>query len=545
MSTNPLFSVTVADLAVERDGRRVLDGIDVTFTASSRVAVIGRNGVGKSTFFDALVGRVPPTRGSIRVTPTATTIGVLRQELDSGGAETVGALVRRATGVAAAEDALTLAAQALADDRPGAADAYDVALDRWGRLGVADFDHRLAGHLVDVGLEPQVLDLAPDALSGGQAARVGLLSVRLSSFDLTLLDEPTNGLDGAGLAELERWIAEHRGGLAVVSHDRAFLQRVATSVLELDEHHRTGTLYNGTWDDYERERRDARARAQDLHDRAVAERDRLRARAQRQREWVDRGVSRATKRPPDGDKNIRNRKLARADKLAAKATRTEQAAQRIDVSAAPWEGWDLRFEIATAERSATVAASWTRVVLERGDWRVGPFDLSVEWAERVALSGPNGSGKSTLLDAVLGRIRPTSGHARLGSGVIVGELDQRRSRLATSTTTLLRTVQDETGLAATDARSVLAKFGLDAADVERPASSLSPGERTRAQLATFQARQVNLLVLDEPTNHLDLPAIEQLEAALASYRGTLLVVTHDERLRKNLAVDRTVAVGSG
>lgn len=545
MPTTPIFSVTVADLVVERDGRRVLDGIDVTFTAVSRVAVIGRNGVGKSTLFDALVGRIEPVRGSIRTTPALTTIGVLRQELEHRDGDTVRSLVRRATGVTAADDALTDAAQALADDTPGADDAYDLALARWDRLGAADFDTRLAGHLVDVGLGERILDLAPGALSGGQAARVGLLATRLSSFDLTLLDEPTNGLDGDGLTALERWIADHRGGLAVVSHDRAFLQRVATSVLELDEHHRTATLYNGTWDDYERERRDARARAQDLHDRAVAERDRMRARAQRQREWADQGVSRATKRPPDGDKNIRNRKLARADKLAAKARRTERAAQSIDVAAAPWEGWDLRFEIAAAERSATIAATWSDVVVERGEWRTGPFDLTVEWSERVALAGPNGSGKSTLLDTLLGRIQPVSGEARLGAGVVVGELDQRRSGLATATTSLLRAVQDETGLTAVDARSVLAKFGLAASDVERPASSLSPGERTRAQLATFQARGVNLLVLDEPTNHLDLPAIEQLEAALSSYRGTLLLVTHDERLRTSVAVDRTVTVGPG
>ena len=536
--SNSPFSVNVTDVTIDRDGRRVIEHVTVTIDRHTRLAVVGPNGVGKSTFFAALAGDLPASRGSIRTAPPGTTIGVLGQELETAD-PSVRSWLRRRTGVGAAEDELTAAAQALADDTPGAADRYDRALGRWTRIGAADFDPRVEALAPELGVDARLLDRAPGALSGGQASRVGLLAIELSAFDLTLLDEPTNGLDAEGLAILDRWIERRQGGLAVISHDRAFLERVATAVLEFDEHSASGTVFHGGWAGFVEERERERARRRDAHDRAVAERDRLRVRAQRQREWADRGVQRENKRPRDGDKNIRRRELARTDKLVAGARRVGQAADRIEVPDAPFEGWDLRFDIAEAGRSATTAATWDGVIVERGDWSVGPFDLELRWGDRVALSGPNGSGKSTLIDALVGEVTPSAGRVRLGSGVVVGRLDQRRSGFVEQKP-LLTAFQDTTGLTATDARSVLAKFGLGADDVERVASTLSPGERTRAQLAAFQAAGVNLLILDEPTNHLDLPAIEQLESAVNGYRGTLLVVTHDQRFREAIAIDETV-----
>ncbi|HEX6310993.1 MAG TPA: ATP-binding cassette domain-containing protein, partial [Acidimicrobiia bacterium] len=171
-------------------------------------------------------------------------------------------------------------------------------------------------------------------------------------------------------------------------------------------------------------------------------------------------------------------------------------------------------------------------------------DLEVTWGERIALTGPNGAGKTTLLLALLGHIALTAGEQRIGPSVVVGEMDQARSRFE-SDASLLDVFVGATGVPVGDARSLLAKFGLGAAHVLRAARTLSPGERTRAVLAQYSAQGVNLLVLDEPTNHLDVPAIEQLEAALDSYDGTLLVVTHDRRLLEALRLTRTVAVAAG
>jgi ATPase subunit of ABC transporter with duplicated ATPase domains len=221
----------------------------------------------------------------------------------------------------------------------------------------------------------------------------------------------------------------------------------------------------------------------------------------------------------------------------------------MDVVEKPWEPWDLRLEIAPAARSGAVVARLDGAVVERGTFTLGPVDLEIGWADRVAILGPNGSGKSTLLGALLGRIPLDAGTSYLGPGVEIGEIDQGRLRLDAATPLIDAFVPaagwDTVAGGATEARTLLAKFGLGASHVSRSTASLSPGERTRATLALLQARGTNCLVLDEPTNHLDLPAIEQLEVAIEAFEGTVLLVTHDRELLDAVTVDRTIRVDAG
>jgi len=200
--------------------------------------------------------------------------------------------------------------------------------------------------------------------------------------------------------------------------------------------------------------------------------------------------------------------------------------------------------VASPGRTGDVVARLEGVVVERGDFTLGPIDLLVGTGERVALVGANGSGKTTLLDVLLGRIEPATGRVTLGPSVVIGEVEQARDRLAGSTT-VLRAVQDATAMNASDVRTLLAKFGLVADHVTRPAATLSPGERTRASLALLMANGANVLVLDEPTNHLDLPAIEQLEAALEGFDGTVVLVTHDRSLLERVRLTRRIELVDG
>jgi ATPase subunit of ABC transporter with duplicated ATPase domains len=271
----------------------------------------------------------------------------------------------------------------------------------------------------------------------------------------------------------------------------------------------------------------------------------LKARAAEQRAWMDKGVRNARRKATDNDKFVRNFRAESSEKQAAKVRQTERLIERIEEVAEPRKEWQLRMEIAAAPRSGSVVATMRAAVVRRGPFTLGPVDLQIDWRDRVAITGPNGSGKTTLLGALLGRVPLDEGHASLGSGVVVGEVDQAR-RLFDGRTSLV----DEFGhllpqLPPADARTLLAKFGLRSAHVLRPTASLSPGERTRAALALLQARGVNLLILDEPTNHLDLPAIEQLESALASYAGTLLLVTHDRRMLEAVHTTRRFDVTQG
>ncbi|MDA8292537.1 MAG: ABC-F family ATP-binding cassette domain-containing protein [Actinomycetota bacterium] len=534
-------TLVAAGVRVERGDEIVLDGVSLTVGPRSRIGVVGPNGVGKSTLLAVLAGVVVPDAGTVVRLPPGATVGLLAQEHERREGESVRERLRRAAGADEAERELHESAAALGSGAEGADERYTVALERWSALRVDTLESRVASVAEELGLGTATLDLPTEALSGGQAARVALGSILVGRFDVTLLDEPTNDLDFDGIERLERFVSSRPGGVVVVSHDRSFLDRTVTSVLEIDAHDRSARLYEGGWSAYLAERATARRHAAESYESYEQRRSDLLARARREREWATSGATRQKRAARDGDRVQRGFRMNRTEKLASRARMTERALERLESVDKPWEGWELRFVIADAPRSGAVALRLEGAVVERGAFRIGPVDLEVAWAERVVLAGPNGSGKSTLLLAMLGHLPLLAGRRTIGPSVVVGELGQSRDAYAGGASLVDAFVQ-VTGLDLSDARSLLAKFGLGASHVARPVCSLSPGERTRAELAGFQAAGVNLLVLDEPTNHLDLPAIEQLEEALTSYRGTLVLVSHDRRLLESVDVDRVVDV---
>ncbi|MFD5498029.1 ABC-F family ATP-binding cassette domain-containing protein [Streptomyces sp. NPDC127091] len=538
-------TLVAKNLSAGHGDRSLFSGLDLVVAPGDVIGRVGANGAGKSTLLRLLAGLSAPERGELRLSPPTATVGHLPQEPERRPGETVGEFLARRTGVAEAQRTMDETTQALVDGAPGADDAYADALERWLGLGGADLEERAEEVTASLGLT-----VGPDhlmtALSGGQAARVGLASLLLSRYDVFLLDEPTNDLDLDGLERLERFVSGLRAGTVVVSHDREFLTRTVTKVLELDLAQRQINLYGGGYAAYLEEREMARRHARDEYEEYADKRSALQDRAQMQRSWMDKGVKNARRKAGgDNDKIGRKFRSEASEKQAAKARQTQRMIERLDVVEEPRKEWELRMEIAAAPRSGAVVATLRDAEVRRGDFVLGPVSLQVDWADRVAVTGANGAGKSTLLAALLGRVPLDAGHAVLGSGVLLGEVDQARA-LFHGTDTLLdafRAGVPETEPA--EIRTLLAKFGLKADQVMRPAVTLSPGERTRAALALLQGRGVNLLVLDEPTNHLDLPAIEQLESALDSYEGTLLLVTHDRRMLDAVHVTRRLEVADG
>ena len=524
-----------------RGERTILRDVSLTVAPGTCLGVVGANGVGKSTLLRILAGLELADAGVVGISPPDATVGYLAQEPDRNEAESVRQKLHRVTGVADAEEQLQSAADALGRGDPGASDHYATALQRWQALGAPDVDARVEAVLDDLGLARELAELPTAVLSGGQAARVELAAVLVARFDIVLLDEPTNDLDFDGLARLERFVAERRGGLAVVSHDRSFLANTVTAVLEIDEHDHGARQYNGGWAAYLEERATARRHAQEAYADYQARRRQLLDRSRRERQWATTGVARERRRA-DNDKAQRDFRLNRTEQLASRARRTERALERLDVVDKPWEGWDLQFTIASAPRAGRVVARLDQAVVRRGTFSLGPLDLEIGWGERLRIAGRNGSGKTTLVGALLGHFELASGQRYVGPGVVAGQLGQDRQALSGSAS-LLDAFIARTGLDVTSARSLLAKFGLGAHVVTSPGRSLSPGERTRSELAVFQASGVNLLVLDEPTNHLDLPAVEQLEEALSGYPGTLVLVTHDRSMLETVDVTRTFDLG--
>jgi ATPase subunit of ABC transporter with duplicated ATPase domains len=528
--------------------RTIFSALDLTVSPGDVVGLVGANGAGKSTLLRILAGRTAPDTGTVELAPPTATVGYLPQEPAPRPGETVAGFLARRTGVGAAQAELDAATAALGEGEAGADERYADALERWLALGGADLEERVPAVAEDLGLA--LADGTPmTALSGGQAARVNLAALLLARFDLFLLDEPTNDLDLAGLERLERFVRGLRAPTVLVSHDREFLARTVTEVVELDLAQQQVARYGGGYEAYLVEREVARRHAREAYDEYADKREALTSRMHEQRNWLEHGVRNARRKgaKADSDKNARKFRAEATEKQASKVSQTQRRIERLEVVEEPRKEWELRMAIAAAPRSGTVVASLSGAVVWRGPFRLGPVTLQLDYGDRVAVTGANGAGKTTLLALLLGRLAPDAGSASLGSGVVVGEVDQAREVLS-SGTSLLDAFSREPEVdrwPTAEVRTLLAKFGLGAEHVHRSADSLSPGERTRAALALLQARGVNLLVLDEPTNHLDLPAIEQLESALAAYEGTLLLVTHDRRMLAAVSTTRHWHVEAG
>ncbi|MEI6623778.1 MAG: ABC-F family ATP-binding cassette domain-containing protein [Actinomycetes bacterium] len=531
-------------VAARQGDRELFRGLDLVVAPGDVVGLVGPNGSGKSTLLQILAGVRAPDAGSVRLTPTAAHIGYLAQELDQVDGESIRAQLSRRTGVHAAQTTFDAASNALADGLRSSAENYCAALESWLNLGAADFDERLAQVIDQIGLDAELDDQVAE-LSGGQSARVGLAALLLSRYDAYLLDEPTNDLDDDGLLLLEEFIDDLNAPVVVVSHDREFLSRTATSVIEIDRSLQRIATYGGGYEAYLDERSVARIAARQDYARYAERRDELQARARRQRAWMDKGVKNARRKARDNDKIGRKFRAEATEKQAAKARQSDRMLERLEVVDEPRKEWRLEFSIAAAGRAPDIVAVARGARVQRGDFTLGPIDLQLAIHDRVAVTGPNGSGKTTLLELLLGRIAPDIGSVAMGSAVVVGEVDQARALFDghdALAQTFARQVPD---WPTSDVRTLLAKFGLGAHQVSRAAGTLSPGERTRAALALLAARGVNLLVLDEPTNHLDLPAIEQLEEALDSFGGTILLVTHDRRMLDTVRLTRRWHVEDG
>ncbi len=522
----------------------ILDEVNLTVAPGWRLGLVGPNGVGKSTLLRVLSSYLLPDSGSVTTSPPNAIVGYLPQEAERHDDESVVQFLARRTGVAAANRELEAATLALAAGSAGADDQYSDAFERWMALGAADFEARIGEVWAELGLVDRLLTQPMPSLSGGEAARASLASLLLARFDVFLLDEPTNDLDLDGLARLEAWVTSLQDGVVVISHDREFLRRTVTHVAEIDQFTHQLSLYAGGWDAFLSERELAAQHARDRYEEFADKKSSLQGRAQREREWATQGLSKANKQPSDGDKHVKSFKINQTEQLAGKAARTERAMERLEVIEEPREAWQLRLSFGESARSGAVVASLTSATVVRDDFTLGPIDLTIGAGERIAIVGANGSGKTTLLRLLLGHIAPSSGGAYRGPSVVIGQLEQGRMQLS-DTETLLEAFMHATSLTVPEARTLLAKFGIGATEVNRSTASLSPGERTRAVLALLMAKGTNCLVLDEPTNHLDLAAIEQLEIALEAFSGTVLLVTHDRALLSNVRLTRTIEIDAG
>ena len=526
------MQVKLAGVSRHHGARTILDQVTLGFGLHDRVGVVGPNGAGKSTLLKIVAGLERPDTGSVSRAPASLTVGYLAQEREVAAERSILDELAARTGVAAAERDLEAASAELARD-PSVGERYTHALERFLALGGGDFHARARTICWELGLAVD-LDRRVETLSGGESARVALAAILLSRFDLLLLDEPTNDLDFDGLERLERFISGYRGGLVVVSHDRELLDRTVTRIVAIDPSSHRVREWAGTWSDYAAARDAERRAAYERYEQATERRRHLtELLATRRTEARGRGAGLGEK---TGGADRRG-----TNALRTKVRQAERLLERNELPEKPFEPWELRVTLEAAERPGNFVLGLEDAVVARGEFQLGPLSLDLVPGERLALTGRNGAGKSTLLAALLGEIPLRAGRRVVGRRTEIGAIAQARVAYA-GDDTVLGAFTSRSRLSTGPARTLLAKFGLGPEHIGRSCRSLSPGERTRAHLAELQARRVNLLVLDEPTNHLDIEAIEQLESALESYSGTVVVVSHDRRFLETIAPTREVAL---
>ena len=489
--------ISIHEVRRSYGSRIILDGVTLGIDAGSKVGVIGANGAGKSTLLRIIAGIEPPDEGTVAVR-RGLRISMLEQEPPLAADRTVRQILEEPFApVQAAIEAYQAAAAAM-DHR-----AQDL-LEQVERLGGWDWHARVDRAASELELPP--LDTPVAILSGGQRKRTALARLSLEEPEVILLDEPTNHLDATTVEWMQEWLAGARSTVILVTHDRTFLDDVVDVLVEVREGQ--ARVYAGNYSDY-------------LATRAIEEARRERVRHRRlqvlmeELEWARRSPK------------------ARTTKSRARLERIEAAQDEVGRLTSQTVTFDIAF--GAPPRLGGVVLELDRVAVR---WPGGPplvaaLDLSLRRGERVGVVGPNGTGKTTLLQVVAGTIPPTGGRVVLGTNTRVAVLDQQRSCVDRATTVRSAVAPDgrdmiqPPGGQALHVVSWLDRFGFPVSTHDRPVTTLSGGERSRLALAQLLLEDANLLLLDEPTNDLDIPTLGTLEEALASYKGCVLVVSHD------------------
>ena len=512
----PIFHVKNLSLAF--GDAKLLDGVDFAIDANERIALVGRNGTGKSSLLRIITGEIKPDDGDV-ARSASLKLAYVPQEPEFDPTLTVFDAVAAGLGSAAAD--LIAYHHALVDAEAGDAEALDRLGDLQHKLeasGGWSVTARVESVLDRLGLDA---DKSIDGLSGGTLKRVALARALVSEPELLLLDEPTNHLDIVSIDWLEKTLATFVGSILVISHDRRFLESFATRIIELDRGQLTS--YPGSFAEYERRKEEA-LNAEAL---ANARFDKL---LKEEEIWIRKGVEAR-----------RTRSAGRITRL--QALRTERAARRERAG-------NVKFSVGDVERSGKIVTELVNVGKSfDGKTVIRDFSTIVQRGDRIGLIGPNGAGKSTLMKIILGELAPDHGEVKLGTQLSVAYFDQFREALDEESV-LAEVISPgsdfvDIGGIRKHVISYLGDFLFPPQRARAKVKSLSGGERNRLLLARLFAKPANFLVLDEPTNDLDIETLDLLEELLQGYAGTVLVASHDRAFLDNVATQVLVFEGQG
>ncbi|RZD97241.1 ABC transporter ATP-binding protein [Streptomyces albidoflavus] len=542
--TSPARSAQLAlkDVSKAYGERAVLDQVSLTVRPGERAGVIGENGSGKSTLLKLIAGAETPDSGEVTVVAPGGT-GHLRQTLDLPPHLTVQDAVDDALAdLRELESRLQEAGERLGE-------AGDRELAEYGELLAAfeardgyQADTRVETALHHLGLGHLGRDRPLGSLSGGEQSRLALACVLAAAPELLLLDEPTNHLDDRSTDWLADRLRAHRGTLVTVTHDRAFLERVTTTILEVDRDTRAVTRYGDGWPGYRRAKAAARRRWAQEHEEYVAE-------LARTEELVAAAGHRLATTGRDPGEGFGKHRRSSENKLSAQVRAARERLTRLHASPVPPPPEPLRFRAdltphtdpaGGTPETATPLLTLTGV---RVADRLHVDTLQVEPGGRLLVTGPNGAGKTTLLRVISGVLRPDAGSVERAPGARIAHLAQELAVDPAPVPLLTAYAAGRPGHPAAYAAELLELGLFREDDLAVPVPSLSAGQRRRLSLARLVSRPADLLVLDEPANHLSLTLVEEIEEALEAYAGAVVVVSHDRRFRERFSGRRLELAG--
>ncbi len=515
--------LTAAAIELRAGPRLLLDGVSFRVAAGDRIGLVGRNGAGKTTLTKVLAGVGQPAAGQVQSTGE---VGYLPQDPRTGDLHvTARDRILSARGLDQIVRDLRAAETAMAEET---GEKQEKAMRRWGRLD-AEFqaaggyaaESEAASIASALSLEERHLDQTLSTLSGGQRRRVELSRILFSGAETLLLDEPTNHLDADSIVWLREHLKTFRGGLIVISHDVDLLDAVVNKVFHLDANRAELDIYNLGWKPY-------------LQQRETDERRRKRERANAEKKA---GVL-----------------MAQADKMRAKATKTvaaqnmQRRAERLLSGLESERATDRVAKLRFPDPSPCGRTPLRASGLSRSYGSLEIFtdvDLAIDRGSRVVVLGLNGAGKTTLLRMLAGVDAPDTGQVEPGHGLKIGYYAQEHENLEVDRTVLDNMKSAAPDLGETDVRKVLGSFLFTGDDVDKPAGVLSGGEKTRLSLALLVVSSANVLLLDEPTNNLDPASRAEILGALKTYKGAVVLVTHDEGAVDALEPERILLLPDG
>ena len=515
--------ISVNNLEIRVGARLLMEDVNFRVAAGDKVGLVGRNGAGKTTMTKVLAGESLPDAGEV---VRSGEVGYLPQDPRTGDPEVIASdRILSARGLDDVVRRLRRAEIDMTSDDPA---VRDKAMRRYSRAD--DELHANGGYAAQseaatiassLGLEERILSQPLKTLSGGQRRRIELARILFSGAETLILDEPTNHLDADSIVWLREFLKNHKGGFIVISHDNALMESVVNKVLHLDANRATIDVYNMGWKQY-------------LTQRETDERRRRRERA---------NAESKAKVLTDQANKMRAK--------ASKASAAQSMLKRAEKMVAGLEGERQQDKVAAIKFPAPAACGKTPLMAEGLSRSYGALeiftgvDLAIDRGSRVVILGLNGAGKTTMLRILAGIDEPNSGRVVPGHGLKIGYYAQEHETLDTSRSVLENMQRSAPQLTDTEARSVLGSFLFSGDDVHKPAGVLSGGEKTRLALASLVVSSANVLLLDEPTNNLDPASREEVLAAIRTYEGAIVLVTHDEGAVHALEPDRVLLLPDG